>query len=54
MSTTTEVKQRYWTELADVAGALAANLGKILRHPGQLSGNAVDGGQFWSGEFRSP
>jgi integrase len=51
MSMTDEIRQRYWLELADVAGALAANLAKISRHPGQLAGNAIDGGTFWSSEF---
>jgi integrase len=51
MATATEVKQRYWTELSEAAGALAANLSKVLRHPGRLAGNALDGGEFWSSEF---
>ena len=49
MVTTIEAKQKYWNELADVAGTLSSNLSKILRSPGKFDGNAVDGDFFgWS------
>jgi hypothetical protein len=45
-----ETKQKYWDELAQVAGALASNFTKLLKSPGRCYGNAVDGGQLRSSE----
>jgi len=51
MATTFEIKQKYWSELSDVADALAANFTKILQSPGRFSGNVIDGGRLWGTEY---
>lgn len=46
-----QVKEKYWTELSEVASALASNCLKLLRHSGKVYGNIIDGGQLWSSEY---
>ncbi len=48
---TIEAKQKYWSELSEVARALAANYSKIFSSPGKLHGNVIDGGQFYGDRF---
>jgi len=46
-----EPRVKYWEELSEVASALASNFTKLLRHPGKVYGNAVDGGQLWGTKY---
>ena len=52
MATVTEqTKDKYYQELSEVANALASNFTKLLRHPGKVYGNVIDGGHLWSSEY---
>jgi integrase len=46
-----EPKVNYWEELSKVAGALASNYSKLLKHNGKVYGNVIDGGHLWSSEY---
>ena len=43
-------RAKYWEELSNVAGALASNCSKLLKHKGKVYGNIIDGGHLWSSE----
>ena len=46
-----QAKEKYWEELSDVAGALASNFTKLVRHPGKVYGNVIDGGRLPTSEY---